>query len=82
LGFKLFKLVVARTTEAGSRNLVWAACLGAESHGQYVSDCKVDQPSSSTVLSEQGQKDQQRVWKELAVKLEGIKKGVTARFEN
>jgi hypothetical protein len=56
--------------------------LGAESHGQYVSDCKVDQPSSSTVLSEQGQKDQQRVWKELAVKLEGIKKGVTARFEN
>jgi hypothetical protein len=41
----------------------------------------VDQPGPN-VLGEQGQKDQQRVWRELAAKLEGIKKGITAGFEN
>lgn len=75
----IMKFFLARSTEAGSRNLVYAASLGPESHGQYVSDCVVGQPSKY-VLSQEGWKDQQRVWDELVAKLEGIKKGVTSNL--
>ena len=37
------KLLLARTTEYGSRTLVHAANAGEESNGQYLSDCKVKQ---------------------------------------
>lgn len=72
----LTKILLARSTELGSRNLVHAASLGPESHGQYISDCVVARPSDY-VLSGEGWKDQRRVWKELAEKLERIQKGVT-----
>ncbi|XPS93565.1 hypothetical protein M3J09_002910 [Ascochyta lentis] len=72
----ILKFFLARSTELGSRNLVHAASLGPESHGQYVSDCVVGQPSRY-VLSQEGWKDQQRVWTELSAKLERIQKGVT-----
>ncbi|KAF3043299.1 hypothetical protein E8E11_006681 [Didymella keratinophila] len=75
----ILKFFLARSTELGSRNLVHAASLGPESHGQYVSDCVVDQPSEY-VRSQEGWKDQQRVWDELAAKLEGIQKGVTSNL--
>lgn len=73
----IMKFLLARSTELGSRNLVHAASLGPESHGQYVSDCVVTQPSKY-VLSQEGWRDQQRVWDELAAKLEGIQNGVTS----
>ena len=73
----ILKFFLARSTELGSRNLVHAASFGPESHGQYVSDCVVSQPSQY-VLSQEGWKDQQRVWDELAEKLERIQKGVTS----
>jgi NAD(P)-dependent dehydrogenase (short-subunit alcohol dehydrogenase family) len=78
-GLAIMKFFLARSTELGSRNLVHAASLGPESHGQYVGDCVVAQPSQY-VLSQEGWKDQQRVWNELARKLEGIKKGVTSNL--
>ena len=41
LGMKIFKFLLARTTEVGSRTLVHAAMAGRETHGQYLSDCKI-----------------------------------------
>jgi retinol dehydrogenase 12 len=37
----LFKAFFARTTEVGSRNLVYAAGAGTETHGQYLGDCEI-----------------------------------------
>ncbi|KAJ4352841.1 hypothetical protein N0V95_003888 [Ascochyta clinopodiicola] len=78
-GLAILKFFLARSTELGSRNLVHAASMGPESHGQYVGDCVIVQPSKY-VLSQEGWKDQQRVWKELSAKLEGIQKGVTSNL--
>ncbi|UPX11503.1 uncharacterized protein EKO05_0002108 [Ascochyta rabiei] len=74
-GITILKFFLARSTELGSRNLVHAASMGPESHGQYVGDCMIVQPSKY-VLSQEGWKDQQRVWTELSAKLEGIQKGI------
>jgi retinol dehydrogenase-12 len=66
----------ARTTEQGSRTLVHAAtAAGPESHGQYLSDCKVMEPSEF-VRSAEGKKAGERVWEELSEKLEKIEPGV------
>ncbi|CAA9964455.1 Retinol dehydrogenase 12 [Pyrenophora teres f. maculata] len=73
---KIFAFFMARTTEVGSRMLVHAGLQGEESHGKYFSDCQVTEPSPY-VRSEEGKRDQGRVWKELVEKLEGIKEGVT-----
>ncbi|KAL2751794.1 hypothetical protein ACRALDRAFT_1066296 [Sodiomyces alcalophilus JCM 7366] len=69
--FWLIKLLLARSTEAGSRTLVHAASQGVESHGQYMTDCGTGTPSAF-VTSAEGQKAQERVWDELWKKLEGI----------
>lgn len=72
-------MFVGRSTEAGSRTLVHAASQGPESHGAYMSDCGVARPSAF-VLSKDGYESQERLWKELEAKLEGIKKGVTGNL--
>ena len=36
------RAIFARTAEAGSRTLVFAAQAGQETHGQYVSNCRVE----------------------------------------
>lgn len=72
--FWLIKLLLARSTEAGSRTLVHAASQGIESHGQYMSDCEIGLPSAF-VRSDEGEKAQERVWDELVKKLEIIHPG-------
>jgi len=37
----VLKLLLARTSEQGSRTLLHAAVAGVESHGKYVSDCEI-----------------------------------------
>lgn len=71
--------VFARTTEQGSRTLVHAASAGAESHGQYMSNCEVA-AVASLVTSAVGYQTQNRVWAELVEKLEGIKPGITSNL--
>jgi hypothetical protein len=71
----IFKLLLARSTEYGSRTLVHGGTSGPESHGQYLSDCKVT-PPSKFVLSEEGAKTQKRVWRELSKKLEEVQPGI------
>lgn len=74
--FVVVRLILARSTEVGSRTLVAAAAGGEESHGQYMSECIV-KDSSAFVRSEEGQKTQQRVYKELLEILEKIQPGIT-----
>lgn len=71
-----FRLLIARTTEVGSRTLVHAGMSGAESHGKYLSDSEITEPSAY-VRSEEGRRDGERVWRELLGRLEGIQGGVT-----
>lgn len=73
------KLMFARSTEYGSRTLVHAASQGSESHGQYLSHCATAQPGP-LVKGKDGEELQERVWKEVADKLEKIKPGILNNF--
>ncbi|KAK1966459.1 short chain dehydrogenase [Colletotrichum sublineola] len=75
----LLKLFLARTTEYGSRNLVYAGSAGVESHGHYVSDCAVAKPSPF-VRSKEGKEAQDRAWSELVQRLEAIHPGVMSKI--
>ena len=66
---------MGRTAEEGSRALVDAVGRGEDSHGEYLSDCKVAKVSDF-VLSKKGAQTQGRVWGELNAKLEKIQPGV------
>ncbi|KAL8921656.1 MAG: hypothetical protein Q9208_005585 [Pyrenodesmia sp. 3 TL-2023] len=71
------KLFLARTTEAGSRNFVWATQAGPESHGKYIGNCRFEDVSPF-VQSAEGLETQKRVWDELSAKLEKIQPGIMA----
>ncbi|TVY81173.1 Short chain dehydrogenase sol3 [Lachnellula suecica] len=74
----IMKFLFARTSEMGSRTLVSAATAGPESNGRYVHNGKVDDAAlSSFVVSEDGEKASQKVWKELETILESIQPGIT-----
>lgn len=75
----VMKALLARTTEAGSRTIVHAASSGPETHGKYLSDCKLATPAGLCVSPERPQL-QERVWKELLAELERIEPGVTKNF--
>ncbi|KAK8058352.1 short chain dehydrogenase atnD [Apiospora phragmitis] len=84
LGHSLWILYVsmrlfARTAEMGSRNLVAAATALEDTHGKYLSDCKVWEPSRF-VRSQDGANVQRRVFAELLEELEKIEPGVTANI--
>jgi len=73
------KLLLARTTEVGSRTLVHAAAAGWESHGKYLSNARVEDPAPF-VTSEEGRIATERVWGELKEKLERIEPGLFTRL--
>ncbi|KAF5559227.1 retinol dehydrogenase 12 [Fusarium mexicanum] len=70
------KTLVARKTEEGSRTLVHSAAAGDESHGKYMSECRVREPSTF-VRSKEGAETQARAHKELMAILETIQPGIT-----
>lgn len=69
-----------RSTEVGSRPLVHAGLSGPETHGQFLSDCKVER-CAPLVVQEGGAEMQQKVWTELAAKLNEIEPGVTKNLD-
>ena len=73
------KALIARTTEVGGRTLVHSCAAGPESDGQYMSECKVKEPSAF-VRSQEGAEVQARVHKELMTILENIQPGVTSNI--
>ena len=61
----LRKLLLARTTEQGSRQLIWA-CIGGKDNidqlrGAYISSMQVREPSDC-VVSEEGKGAQAKLW--------------------
>jgi len=70
------KSLFGRPTEVGSRTLVAAMAAGEESHGMYMVDCVVSEPSRY-VRSEKGLKAQVRVYDEIMEALEKIEPGIT-----
>ncbi|KAK3356719.1 NAD(P)-binding protein [Lasiosphaeria hispida] len=68
--------ILQRTTEVGSRTLVYGACAGPESHGQYVPECQIV-PVGGLAKGVAGAELQARVWAELRAKLEAVRPGVT-----
>jgi retinol dehydrogenase 12 len=78
----VFKTILGRKLEVGSRTLVNAAGLvGEKSTGEYIADDHIADPSP-LVRSEEGKALEKRVWDELAAILEeaapGITKNITA----
>ncbi|KAL1965183.1 hypothetical protein VTN77DRAFT_5937 [Rasamsonia byssochlamydoides] len=79
LVLKVMRALLAWTAEEGSRTLVHATTAGPQSHGIYISGCKVQNNDISPfVVSLEGRKAQKKVWSELVEKLERIQPGVTA----
>jgi len=76
IGAKIGKALLARNSEVGSRTLVSAALAGEDTHGEYMADCKIAQPSTF-VRSNEGAQVQKRVYDELMAILEGIEPGIT-----
>ena len=70
--------LMGRTGEAGARTLVHAASAGKETHGKYLSECKV-KFESNFVRSKAGRQIQDKVGVDLREVLEGIEPGVTRR---
>ncbi|KAJ2993561.1 hypothetical protein NUW58_g1800 [Xylaria curta] len=77
--FWLFRQIFARTTEVGSRTIVHGGSAGAVTHGQFLSDCAVAQPSK-LCLTPEGKELSRRVWSELETKLEAIRPGIVHNF--
>ena len=80
-GFYLFKMVVARSTEVGSRTLVHAGASGIETHGKYLSDCLIEEPSA-LVTDKAGRESQERIAAEVVKAIDAIEPGVSKNFQN
>ncbi|RDW73549.1 short-chain dehydrogenase family protein [Coleophoma cylindrospora] len=73
--FRPYRSLVARSAEEGARTLLHAAAGGKETHGQYLSDCKVA-ITSEFVRSNEGHEVQKQLWRELSGTLENITPGI------
>jgi len=76
----LWKIILARTTEQGSRQLIWA-CIGGKDNieqlrGAYISAMEVREPSDS-VISEEGKRAQTILWDALIDEL--VKKDLSVQ---
>jgi retinol dehydrogenase-12 len=63
----------------GSRTLIAGTLAGEESHGMYMSDCRVQEPSDF-VRSDEGMKTQKEVYRQLLEILEELQPGITSNI--
>ncbi|PIB00868.1 Retinol dehydrogenase 13 [Cercospora beticola] len=75
----IMAVLLARSTEVGSRTIVAAAAAGPESHGKYMSESMITEPGEM-VRSREGTILQRKFWAELCARLESIKPGITAKL--
>lgn len=68
--------ILARKTEVSSRTLVAGVCAGIGSHGQYMADCKNQEPVA-WISTEEGARIQRRVYEQTIDLLEWIKPGIS-----
>ncbi|OBT82420.1 hypothetical protein VE02_09390 [Pseudogymnoascus sp. 03VT05] len=65
-----------RTAEDGSRTLLHGAVAGKESHGRYLSSCRIAEDLvPGWVTDEEGQKSQKILWEAVASELESVQPG-------
>lgn len=75
------KKLTARTTEVGSRTLVYGGVTaGEETHGKFMQSHKVTE-CAKLVIGPEGKGLEDRVWAELSAKLEAIQPGVTKNLD-
>jgi NAD(P)-dependent dehydrogenase (short-subunit alcohol dehydrogenase family) len=67
-------LIFGRTPEQGSRTLVHAITAGRETHGCYLSECKVKK-QSAFVRSDRGRQIARRVWNDTQSQIQAISTG-------
>jgi NAD(P)-dependent dehydrogenase (short-subunit alcohol dehydrogenase family) len=80
IGFALFKMVFARTTEQGSRVLVHGAAGGEDTHGQYMNLGAVEAPAT-LVTGPRGAELQTKLYTELMEKLDKLVPRVSANVK-
>ncbi|KAK4554615.1 hypothetical protein LTR86_008470 [Recurvomyces mirabilis] len=71
--------MIGRTGEEGSRTLVHGVIAGRETHGFYLSECKV-KPQSSYVDSERGRSMAGRLWEEVVARIGRVDPEVVKAF--
>ncbi|KIW25375.1 uncharacterized protein PV07_08558 [Cladophialophora immunda] len=71
------RMLLGRSTEVGSRTLVYGACAGPDSHGAFMSDGK-NQEVEKWIYSDLGKKAQAKVFEQTMRVLEARKPGVGA----
>lgn len=76
IGGRVGLRLIGRTSEEGSRTLVNAITQGVDSHGRYLSECRI-KPESTFVRSEKGATVQEKLWKEMIGILEDVRPGIT-----
>lgn len=67
--------LLARTSEMGSHNYVWAVSAGSQSHGMYIEDCALSTLAPFADL-EESKLLQTKVFRELSEILSGIAPGI------
>lgn len=74
----IFKHVIGRTAEEGSRTIVWAALAHLDDtlHGRYTTSCRIDEESDYS-LSPEGKDVENRIWNETISVLEVVDSRVT-----
>ncbi|KAH9890794.1 short-chain dehydrogenase/reductase-like protein [Xylariomycetidae sp. FL2044] len=75
---KMADKMIGRSAEVGSRNYIWAACAGPESHGAYIEHCSLGTPSS-LLNGEDGEQLQQKIYRDLTGVLVTISPGISLR---
>ncbi|CAI6332012.1 unnamed protein product [Periconia digitata] len=78
-GFYLVRLVLARSTEVGSRTVFHGGASGAETHGKYLNDCKIEEPTAP-VTGAAGKEGQERISAEVLRAIDAIQPGVSKNF--
>ncbi|KAI9677126.1 MAG: putative secondary metabolism biosynthetic enzyme [Bathelium mastoideum] len=75
------RLMMARTAEVGSRTILHGLIAGEESHGKLLSGCKIKEYwVPEWVNNMEGQRLQEKIWKELTQRLESVQPGVISQL--
>ncbi|KAK9422872.1 hypothetical protein SUNI508_04539 [Seiridium unicorne] len=70
------KNILGRTAEQGSRNLLFGAVAGRDSHGRFTGNCAIEEDRvPDWITDEEGQRTQQRVWDDIVKELESVEPG-------
>lgn len=75
IAIKILRTILERTAEIGGRMYVIAACGGAETHGEFMSDGQ-NQDVESWIYTEYGKKAQDKVFEQTMEVLEGRRPGL------